>query len=103
MTTGGERSGAVRAGVLGQRDRGGKGQGSCALDQGVDLALREQIATKQARRTGYSLVARRKVSTTGWRSTSRRPHQPAASANSAPATPPASGTQGDAVHWNSKA
>ena len=53
------------------------------------------------KRASYS-AARRSVSTTGRRSTSRRPHQPAASASSAPAAPPASGTQGDGFQLNSK-
>ena len=41
------------------------------------------------------------VCTTGRCSTSRRPHQPAASASNAPAAPPASGTQADALQLNS--
>ena len=47
-------------------------------------------------------AARRSVSTTGRSSTSLRPHQPAASASTAPASAPASGTQGAAVQVKSK-
>ncbi len=46
-------------------------------------------------------AARRKVSTTGRRNTSRRPHHPAPSASTAPASAPASGTTGEAVQLNS--
>lgn len=55
-----------------------------------------------ARRSRHPSPARRSVSITGRRSTSRSPHQPAPSASSAPATPPASGTQGLAFqsNWN---
>jgi uncharacterized iron-regulated protein len=51
----------------------------------------------------HSCAALRNVSTTGRRSTSRRPHQPAASASAAPATPPTSGTTGEAFQVNSNA
>lgn len=55
-----------------------------------------------ARRSRHPSPARRSVSTTGRRSTSRSPHHPAPSASSAPAMPPASGTQGLAFqsNWN---
>lgn len=46
-------------------------------------------------------AARRSVSTTGRRSTSRRPHQPAASASTAPASAPMIGTHGVAVQAKS--
>jgi len=46
-------------------------------------------------------AARRSVSTTGRRSTSRSPHQPAASASTAPDSAPTSGTQGDGCQANS--
>ena len=46
-------------------------------------------------------TALRKVSTTGRRSTSRNPHQPAASASTAPTRAPHTGTHSDTVHSNS--
>ena len=46
-------------------------------------------------------AARRSVSTTGRRSTSRRPHHPASKASTAPAKAPASGTHSDAVQAKS--
>ena len=58
--------------------------------------------TAPARRH-HTAPARRKVSSTGRRNTSRRPHQPAASASKAPATVPTSGTQGEGFQLNSKA
>jgi hypothetical protein len=54
-------------------------------------------------RASQTAPARRSVSSTGRRSTSRRPHQPAARASSAPATPPASGTHGEGFQSNWKA
>ncbi len=51
----------------------------------------------------HTAPARRSVSSTGRRSTSRRPHQPAASASTAPAAVPTSGTHGEGFQLNSKA
>ena len=49
----------------------------------------------------YTAPARRSVSSTGRRSTSRSPHQPAIKASKAPAKAPTSGTQGEGAHANS--
>jgi len=49
----------------------------------------------------HSCAARRKVSMTGRTSTSRRLHQPAASASAAPLSAPASGTHHGGFQWNS--
>ena len=46
-------------------------------------------------------AARRKVSITGRRSTSRSPHQPAASASTAPLSDPSTGTHSDTTQLNS--
>ena len=72
--------------------------------------------TKKTSKTAYNAIpisvnsysinsycaALRSVSTTGRASTSRKPHQPASSASTAPATLPARGTRGEAVQVKPK-
>ena len=76
-------------------------EGRCSQRQRRRMGVVLTARAKRGLKPPHS-GARRSVSITGRRNTPRSPIQPAASASSAPASAPISGTQGDAFQVNSK-
>jgi basic membrane protein A len=94
------QAGATRHEACGRRGQG-RHRGRAAEGDRLHGGQRLPVKRLGGRARRHIAPARRKVCSTGRRSTSRRPHQPAISASSAPASAPASGTQGEGAQANS--